>query len=165
MTSWCAQLNCLCIQSVSRQWSLYLWWMAIMMTSSNENIFRVTGYLCGDFTGPGEFPAQRPVTRGFDVFCDLRRNNGLNKQSWGWWFETPPWSLWRQCNVFHNRTYMEILWGLYYLPWNTCGVFRVIIRPRCSSWDTFHWHTVEPLCKGHTNWWHFKRGGLSWGVK
>ena len=31
-----------------------------MMTSSNENIFRVTGHLCGEFTGPGEFPAQRP---------------------------------------------------------------------------------------------------------
>ena len=24
----------------------------------------------------GEFPAQRPVTRGFDVFFDLRLNNG-----------------------------------------------------------------------------------------
>ena len=28
-------------------------------------IFRVTGHLCGEFTG--EFPAQRPVTRSFDV--------------------------------------------------------------------------------------------------
>ena len=42
-----------------------------MMTSSNGNIFRVTGPLCGEFTGPGEFPAQRPVTRSFDVFFDL----------------------------------------------------------------------------------------------
>ena len=24
----------------------------------------------------GEFPAQRPVTRGFHVFFDLRQNNG-----------------------------------------------------------------------------------------
>ena len=39
-----------------------------MMTSSNGNIFRVTGPLCGEFTGPGEFPTQRPVTRSFDVF-------------------------------------------------------------------------------------------------
>ena len=45
---------------------------AHMMTSSNGNIFRVTGPLCGEFTGPGEFPAQRPVTRGLDVFFDLR---------------------------------------------------------------------------------------------
>ena len=47
-----------------------------MMTSSNGNIFRVTGPLCGEFTGPGEFPAQRPVTRSFDVFFDLRLNSG-----------------------------------------------------------------------------------------
>ena len=40
----------------------------VMMTSSNGNIFRVTGPLCREFTGPGEFPTQRPVTRSFDVF-------------------------------------------------------------------------------------------------
>ena len=50
----------------------------IMMTSSNGNIFRVTGPLCGEFTDPGEFPAQRPVTRSFDVFFDLRPNKRLS---------------------------------------------------------------------------------------
>ena len=68
------------------------------MTSLNGTIFGVTGPLCGEFTGPGEFPAQRPVTRSFDVFFDLRLNNRLSKQPWGWWFETPPWWLWRHCN-------------------------------------------------------------------
>ena len=47
------------------------------MTSSNGNIFRVTGPLCGEFTGPGEFPAQRPVTQRFDVFFDLCLNKRL----------------------------------------------------------------------------------------
>ena len=63
-----------------------------MMTSSNGNIFRVTGHLCGEFTGPGEIPAQRPVTWSFDVYFDLRPNKRLSKQSLGWWFETlsPP---------------------------------------------------------------------------
>ena len=70
-----------------------------MMTSSNGNIFRVTGPLCGEFTGPGEFPAQRPVTRSFDVFFDLCLNKRLSKQPWGWWFQTPAWSLWRHRNV------------------------------------------------------------------
>ena len=28
---------------------------------------------------PGEFPAQRPVTRNFDVFSDLYLNNRLSK--------------------------------------------------------------------------------------
>ena len=46
-----------------------------MMTSSNENIFRVSGHLCG------EFPGQRPVTRSFDLFFDLRPNKRLSKQS------------------------------------------------------------------------------------
>ena len=50
-----------------------------MMTSSNENIFRVTGPLCREFTGPGEFPTQRPVTRSFDIFFDLRLNKRLSK--------------------------------------------------------------------------------------
>ena len=59
-----------------------------IMTSSKRNIFRVTGHLCGEFTGPGEFLAQRPVTRNFDVFFDLRLNKRLSKQLWGWWFET-----------------------------------------------------------------------------
>ena len=60
--------------------------------------FRVTGPLCGEFTGPGEFPTQRPVTRSFDVFFDLRLNKRLGKQLWGWWFETPSWSLWPHYN-------------------------------------------------------------------
>ena len=80
-----------------------------MMTSSNGNIFRVTGPLCGEFTGPGEFPAQRPVMPSF-VFFDLRLNKRLSRQPWGWWCETPSWWLWRQgndCYVFdgHNQIF------------------------------------------------------------
>ena len=30
----------------------------------------------------GEFPAQRPVTRSFDIFFDLRLNKRLSKQPW-----------------------------------------------------------------------------------
>ena len=47
-----------------------------MMTSSNGDMFLVNGHLCGEFTGPGEFPAQRPVTRSFGVFFDLRLEHG-----------------------------------------------------------------------------------------
>ena len=35
-----------------------------------------------------EFPAQRPVTRRFDIFFDMCQNKRLSKQRWGWWFET-----------------------------------------------------------------------------
>ena len=38
----------------------------------------------------GEFPAQRPVARGFDVFLNLRPNKRLSKQSWGWWLSGVP---------------------------------------------------------------------------
>ena len=80
------------------------------MTSSNENISRVTGPLQGEFTGhrwipltkasnapallalckgnspvTGEFPSQRPVTRNFDAFYAMCLNKQLSKQSWGWW--------------------------------------------------------------------------------
>ena len=60
-----------------------------MMTSSNGNIFGVTGHSCGEFTGPRWIPRTKPVTQGFDVFFDLRLNKRLSKQSWGWWFEMP----------------------------------------------------------------------------
>ena len=77
-----------------------LWWGLCMMTSSNGSIFRVTGPLCGEFTGPGEFPTQRPVTRSFDVFFDLRLNKRLSKQSWGWWCKALSRPLWRHRNGF-----------------------------------------------------------------
>ena len=78
------------------------------MTSSNGNIFRVTGPLCGNSPVTGEFPAQRPVTWSFDVFFDLSLNKPLCKQSWGWWFETPLRSLWRHCNAMEQSTYEEL---------------------------------------------------------
>ena len=46
-----------------------------MTTSPNGNIFRVTGPLCGNSPVTGEFPSERPVTRSFDVFFDLRLIN------------------------------------------------------------------------------------------
>ena len=73
----------------------FTWWQKEdsfhMKTSSTGNIFRVTGPLCW------EFPAQRSETRSFHIFFDLRLNKQLNKQSWGWWFETLSRSLWRHC--------------------------------------------------------------------
>ena len=75
-------------------WSLCL----LMMTSSNGNIFRVTGPLCGEFTGDRWIPRTKPVTWSFDVSFDLHLNKRLSKQSWGWWFETPLHSLWRHRN-------------------------------------------------------------------
>ena len=56
--------------------------------------------LCeGNPPATGGFPSQRPVTRSFDVFFDLRLNKRLSIQSRRWKFETPSRSLWRHCNT------------------------------------------------------------------
>ena len=69
-----------------------------MMTSSNGNIFRVTGPLCGEFTGHRWIPRTKAVTRSFDVFFDLRLNQQMSKQWRRRWSETPSRrSLWRHC--------------------------------------------------------------------
>ena len=70
-----------------------------MMTSSNGKSSALLAYCAGKSQVTGEFPRQRPVTRRFYVFLDLRLNQKLSKQ-WGrQWFETPPLSLWRHCNA------------------------------------------------------------------
>ena len=44
-------------------------------------IFSVLLAICGGNSPvTGEFPAQRPVTRSFDVFFDLRLNKRLSNQ-------------------------------------------------------------------------------------
>ena len=59
------------------------WWRHQMETFS-----ALLANCAGNSPVPGEFLAQRPVTRRFDVFFDLRLNKRLSKQSWVWWFET-----------------------------------------------------------------------------
>ena len=117
-----------------------------MMTSSNGNIFRVTGTLCGEFTGPGEFPAQRPVTRSFDVFFDLRPNKRLSKQSWGWWFETPSRSLCRHCNdsigskIKHHLGDPSVEFGISQKPRRrkTLKILRTC-SSKCIDWMNELW--------------------------
>ena len=92
------------------------WWRHQMGTFS-----ALLAICAGNSPAPGEFPTQRPVTRSFDVFFDLRLNKRLSKQSWGWWFETPSRTLWRQCNYMHVS-----------LRWAQCifsvGIIKVISR-------------------------------------
>ena len=70
------------------------WWRHEM-----ENFSALLVICAGNSLVPGEFPAQRPVTRSFDVFFDLRPNKRLSKHWWGWWFGTPSRPLWRHCYV------------------------------------------------------------------
>ena len=54
-----------------------------------ETFSALLAICAGNSPVTGEFHAQRPATRSFDVFFDLRLNKRLSKQSWGWRFETP----------------------------------------------------------------------------
>ena len=69
------------------------WWRHQM-----ETISALLSICAGNSPVPGEFPTQRPVTRSFDVYFDLRPNERLSKQSWGWWFETLLCPFWRHRN-------------------------------------------------------------------
>ena len=70
--------------------------------------FSVLLVICaGNSPVTGEFPAQKPVTRSFDVFCDLRMNARLNNQSWAWCFETPTHPLWRRSNEYSDMYIMQ----------------------------------------------------------
>ena len=82
------------VKSRSREIGCYhdriaLWWRHQMETFS-----ALLALCAGNSSVTGEFPAQRPVTRSFDVFFDMCLNKWLDKQSWGWWCETPSCSLW-----------------------------------------------------------------------
>ena len=70
------------------------WWRHQMETFS-----ALLTFCAGNSPVTGEFPSQRPVTRIFDVFFNLRVNKRLSKQSWGCCFETQSRPLWRHSNA------------------------------------------------------------------
>ena len=75
-------------------WRAVSWWRHQMETFS-----ALLAICTGNSPVIGEFLAQRPVARSFDIFFDLCLHKCLSKQSWGWWFETPSRPLWRHSNV------------------------------------------------------------------
>ena len=135
-------MDCLTIVIHIRKWRF-------MMTSSNGNIFRVTGPLCGEFTGPGEFPTQRPVTWRFDVFFDLHLNKRLSKQPWGWWFDTLSWSLWRHCNVI-AWIVMVMSWRLFVMQNKACYPLKLKPCSYIQKYQTqlYICRSTATLCQG-----------------
>ena len=93
----------------------------------------------GNSPVPGEFPAQGPVTRSFDVFFDLCLNKRLSKQSWGWWFETLSCSLWRHRNDWYHINYLSVcisftpqLNYIMYFPSMFCFIFSTHLLSFCA---------------------------------
>ena len=98
------------------------WWRLQMETFSS-----LLAICAGKSPVPGEFPAQMPVKQSFNVFFDLRLNKRLSKQSWGWWFETPPFPLWR-----HYYGY-EAKWNLYKATTKCSDLCKQISHDRKSE--------------------------------
>ena len=95
--------------STSQYWESYLlstWWHHQMETFST-----LLAICAGNSPVPGEFPTKRPVTRGFDVFFDLRLNKHLTKQWWCWWFEMLSRPLWH-----HHNEQKPIAWWCHQIP-------------------------------------------------
>ena len=84
-----------CVQWIVLGKHKYAWWRHQM-----EKFTALLAICAGNSPVSGEFPAQRPVTRSFYVFFDLRPNKGLSKEPWVWWFETHSPPLWRHSNVY-----------------------------------------------------------------
>ena len=67
------------------------WWRHQMKTFS-----ALLAICAGNSSVAGEFHAQRPMTRSFDVFFDLRLNKRLSKQSWA-------------CDLRRHRAHYDVI--------------------------------------------------------
>ena len=93
-----------------------------------ETFSALLAICAGNSPFTGEFTVQRPVTRSFDVFLDLRLTKRVSKQWWGWWFETPPCPLWRHRNVRQQSKpplvhYIYIIYIYIYNIYMVCRLF------------------------------------------
>ena len=81
-TVWWPLHKTCCTSCPTGQNCVWTWWRHQMET------FSALHALCaGNSPVNGEFLVQRPVTRSFGVFFDLRLNKRSSKQSWGWWLD------------------------------------------------------------------------------
>ena len=126
--------------------SYWSWWRHQMETFS-----ALLALCAGNSRVPGEFPAQKPVMRSFDVFIDLRLNKRLSKQSRGWWFKTLSYPLWRHCTDCITIDLLSGHWAcvyvLAYVGWislvfakyHTIGAIRHLRRVHSFHWLTNSW--------------------------
>ena len=74
-----------------------------LMTSSNDNMFRVTGPWWGESTSHRWFPFTKASDAELWYFLLSAPEERLSKQSRPRRFETPSRSLWRYCNTIVDR--------------------------------------------------------------
>ena len=116
------------------------WWR-----HQTETFSALQALCAGNSRVSGEFPSQRPVTRSFDIFFELRPNKRLSKQSWGWWFESPLHSLWRQWNDMKDYFTLSAIraWKCLRLNW--------IPVKEVQQWETSTIYMFIEWANGSTN--------------
>ena len=136
------------------------YWMpqhhCIMMTSWNGNIFRVTGPLCGEFTGHRWIPLTNASDAKLWCIPWPRLSGRLNTHSRRQWFQTASRSLWRHCSddeAFHSAVLCaETLlqrcsmacpygWCMGCLLWDT-GVNKVLAFSLCIVFNIMSYQTA-----------------------
>ena len=122
------------------------WWRHQM-----EAFSALLALCAGNSPVPDEFPTQRPVTRSFDVFFDLRPNKQLSKHSWGWWFETLSCSLWRHCNGTDIWTgswfsYIYSLERFKPLILNLLHRHLFLVEKHCRSEQSMKYGSISRTC-------------------
>ena len=131
----CTSIHSIIINSFRAQiqllihYSCLVWWRHPM-----ETFYALLAHCAGNSPVPGEFPTQRPVTRSFGVFFDLRLNKRLSKQAWCWWFLTPSRPLWCHRNGYSH----------YSLFYAISHYFRILqaVAPCVCGWlikQRFSW--------------------------
>ena len=103
-----------------------------------ETFSALLAICAGNSPVPGEFPAQRPVTRTFDIFFDLRLDKRLSKQSWGWWFEMLLCPLWRHRNDIIISLWPQMALGYYqdklWRLWRISCNYMILLWVPWSFW-------------------------------
>ena len=90
----------------------------------------------GNSPVPGEFPAQRRVTRSFRVFFDLRPNKPWSKQSWR-----------------HRAHYdVTVMWEMWGKP--SAGWIKIVNPTQSRLWLMVYWRRKD---SGHHQWWYWPR--------
>ena len=101
----CAKLCCYPIHTIWMRVKSTAWWRHQMETFSP-----LLGLCVGNSPVTDDFPTQRPVTRSFEVFFDLRMNQQLSKHCSRRWFETS--------SRHYDVTVMEYGSRWKYVQWN-----------------------------------------------
>ena len=130
-------------------WNFYAIWFILLRSlpwwrHQMETFSALLAICAGNSPVTGKFPAQRPVTRSFNVFFDPCLYKRLSKQSRGWWFETPSRPLWRHCDdsvcalCFRWIAYSFVNTCLtVFQPWNLNHFNTSFLRNTCLHRNGF----------------------------